>query len=244
MEITMYKIKHRADHCGNRGIGFTLIELLVVVAIIAVLVAILLPAISKAREIARRAVCGSNLRQLGTGLAIYEQEWNRLPVHFAINPGEVFRNTPGINVIATDLRQIVLKMVQGQYRALYCPNENFLLNSEGFMQGESGMGGIYMSIGYSMFFGLAEDGFSNKWNYSQSGMAQVPIHMGDGSGVLATDIAEAWVGSGNFLEPQWYYHRPYPLLFEGLNVLYDDMHVTFVTKVSKYVYYGNQYNHF
>jgi prepilin-type processing-associated H-X9-DG protein/prepilin-type N-terminal cleavage/methylation domain-containing protein len=56
-------------------IAFTLIELLVVVAIIAVLVAILLPALNIARENARRAVCLSGLRQLGTAATMYTSEW-------------------------------------------------------------------------------------------------------------------------------------------------------------------------
>lgn len=55
----------------NRNNGFTLIELLVVVAIIAMLVAILLPALGQSREMARRASCGMNLRQCGMAMFMY-----------------------------------------------------------------------------------------------------------------------------------------------------------------------------
>jgi prepilin-type N-terminal cleavage/methylation domain-containing protein/prepilin-type processing-associated H-X9-DG protein len=63
--------------------GFTLIELLVVVAIIALLISILLPSLSRARELAKRAVCGSNQRSIGQGMHIYSndnEEW--FPHHF------------------------------------------------------------------------------------------------------------------------------------------------------------------
>lgn len=70
---------------GNRKFprGFTLIELLVVIAIISLLVSILLPSLNHAKELARRVVCASNLRSIGT-------TWN---VYWSENNGEIPANS-------------------------------------------------------------------------------------------------------------------------------------------------------
>jgi prepilin-type N-terminal cleavage/methylation domain-containing protein/prepilin-type processing-associated H-X9-DG protein len=54
--------------------GFTLIELLVVIAIIALLISILLPSLSRARELSKRLVCASNIKGIGTSCKIYANE--------------------------------------------------------------------------------------------------------------------------------------------------------------------------
>jgi prepilin-type N-terminal cleavage/methylation domain-containing protein/prepilin-type processing-associated H-X9-DG protein len=65
---------------GFKGSAFTLIELLVVIAIIAILAALLLPALSQAKESARRAACASNLRQLALAVRMYtDDSEDRLP---------------------------------------------------------------------------------------------------------------------------------------------------------------------
>ena len=76
----------------RNGSGFTLVELLLVVAILGILAALLLPAISKSNVAARSTVCKNHLRQLGQALQMYVQEnADRYP--YCISPPD----SPGDN---------------------------------------------------------------------------------------------------------------------------------------------------
>src|SRR5437868_570980 len=82
----------RVGRARGWGWGFSLIELLVVIAVIALLIAILLPALSQARRAGRATVCRVNLKQLGTAGAAYAVDFRDMIYMFSWSNG----NTPTV----------------------------------------------------------------------------------------------------------------------------------------------------
>ena len=149
---------NRVDTVGKRTdrnfvgrAAFTLVELLVVIGVIAVLVAMLLPALSRARESSRRIACASNLRQIGQLTAMYQNN-NRLffPPYFRDPP-------PAPQIESMDARPLIATMLTNEDPYVYpppvflCPNTEGMTNVMNEGDAAAVAGGAYMFDGVSAY---------------------------------------------------------------------------------------------
>jgi len=99
--------------------GFTLIELLVVIAVIAILAAILYPVFSIAREKARQTGCLSNLRQIGTGVQMYLQDYDGT---YPTNPWPNGQANPMVPPMDFSPYYVKLNPYVKNYQLFVCPS--------------------------------------------------------------------------------------------------------------------------
>jgi prepilin-type N-terminal cleavage/methylation domain-containing protein len=162
--------------------AFTLVELLVVIGIIAVLIAILLPALSRAKQQAALVQCASNLRQLSTCMFMYEQDSRgRLILYLTTNttkygykiPAWHYLIKPYFNRLAAG--QAISSSTKTDDMILRCPNAQDYESSTGagtatspfqtYLTTYSGWGDIYASYGFNRYlYDATSDAGSGTWN--------------------------------------------------------------------------------
>lgn len=206
--------------------AFTLIELLVVIAILSLLVSILLPSLSRAKELANETVCRGNLKMLGSAFAIYVSE-NHYPVYPDLNP----YGKPGD---VSFWHEAIAGSQPVQNLPLWCPRDG------GKPKFELGSWkGYFVSYGYN---GCGLGGYkgtfaASKWD---SSLTQGDDVVDTSRTVVLAESAinptlsqnpDGWAGYRQWNDP--WNGNPYPRHEDRCNTLWVDGHVSQVVALDR-----------
>ena len=206
----------------RRTSAFTLIELLVVIGIIAVLLGILLPVVSKMREAGRRTQCASQLRQIGTNLVRYFNEFNALP---ARPLGLDYKNPHVFKYKSNpeDMSELMLKYI-GPKEIFYCPaNPEYRDPGAWWPYGATGT----IAVTYQFPF----------WLNKSAWLIEYPNYLRlTTDRVLAADVLASSDGFNQIvMHNHSHRHSSAPA---GMNMVFGDGHVSWMDGGNGWVAYG------
>ncbi len=208
----------------RRTASFTLIELLVVIAIIAILAAMLLPALNQARGRARSINCLSNLKQFGLGFNSYSNDYSGFTPHYTSTSSDTPSYMRWQDRLCPYIAPGTSVTTNGDYRAnklFSCPSQPKILNLYvGGAKSNANEGGHY---GMNSFVWMPVSGSSPRALFKQASRLSERLLVSDidksSASVTIYGLTDIIPAAG----------IPRHNSFKGVNQLFGDLHAKFIT---------------